>query len=62
MQVSWDALGRMTRAVVDDGSETTVDYGYNPSGKRVKRLQGSLDIDSAPGQGTTIQATVPLEA
>jgi len=37
----WDAMGRMTKAEVSAGSTTT--YDYNPSGDRVKRVEGGRD-------------------
>jgi signal transduction histidine kinase len=61
---SRDAL---TLAISDDG------VGFDPSGsfpghlghrsmqERTARLSGTLVIESAPGQGTRIRATLPLD-
>jgi len=66
---------RVRVAVVEVGREVEIEItddgsGFDPSAQadgfgvvgmheRVSLVQGSLDIDSAPGRGTTIRAKVP---
>lgn len=42
----------------DSGS--TGGYGLTASRARLRELGGTLEVESAPGQGTTVSATVPL--
>ncbi|MGH9243302.1 MAG: histidine kinase [Acidimicrobiales bacterium] len=37
-------------------------HGFVNMGDRIGAIGGTLDIDSAPGNGTTVSGTVPLEA
>lgn len=41
-------------------SETGTGYGLTSLGERVARLDGSLDIESTPGEGTVLTARIPL--
>ena len=60
--------GRLVLAVRDNGSgfedsrkETGASLGIASMRERMRQLDGSLDVDSAPGRGTTITAWVPLQ-
>ncbi len=64
-RVDLEQMGRSIRVrVSDDG------HGFDPKrarglgimgmGERVKRLGGTLTVDSAPGRGTTVTAELPL--
>lgn len=60
---SADAIGI---AVRDDGSgfdltETTLGLGLANLASRTERAGGELTIDTKPGEGTTIHATIPYE-
>jgi signal transduction histidine kinase len=61
--------GGLQLAVHDDGvgfdpslQSVTPHLGLASMRERVQFLGGELDIDSAPGHGTTILAWVPLKA
>jgi signal transduction histidine kinase len=50
--------------IADDGvglamTPTTTGQGLRNIRERARLLEGTLDIDSAPGQGVTITLTVP---
>jgi signal transduction histidine kinase len=60
--------GRLVLAVRDNGSgfedsrkERGASLGIASMRERMRQLDGSLDVDSAPGRGTTITAWVPLQ-
>jgi signal transduction histidine kinase len=59
------AGGRITVEVSDDGRgfdpERSRGMGILGMEERVKRLGGSLAIDSRPGQGTTLRAELPVK-
>ena len=57
--------------VADDGAGFTVDHthgfgelghGFVNMGDRLGAIDGTLSIESAPGQGTTINGAIPLPA
>jgi GAF domain-containing protein len=59
--------GRLVLRVVDDGvgfnlsaSSATGHHGLRNMTNRARMLDGHLDIESAPGQGTTISLVLPL--
>jgi signal transduction histidine kinase len=61
--------GGLQLAVQDDGvgfeparDRERASLGLSSMRERVYLLGGTLDVDSAPGQGTTIVAWVPLKA
>ena len=57
--------GRVTVRVVDDGiggADATRGTGLRGLRDRVEALDGTLTVESAPGSGTTIRATIPLPA
>lgn len=41
-------------------SETGTGYGLTSLGERVAHLDGSLDVESTPGEGTVLTARIPL--
>jgi signal transduction histidine kinase len=63
------ADGQVSLDVTDDGagfdpaspppSPSGGGYGLTAMRERVAALQGSLDVESGPGQGTTVVATIP---
>jgi len=48
-------------ARVGDGTGTTDSFGLRAMAQRVEQLGGRLDVDSAPGRGTTITAILEVE-
>ncbi|MFD2340851.1 sensor histidine kinase [Clavibacter tessellarius] len=48
-------------ARVGDGTGTTDSFGLRAMAQRVEQLGGTLDVDSAPGRGTTITAILEVE-
>lgn len=65
--------GEVTLDIFDDGrgftptplaasplSETGTGYGLTSLSERVAHLDGSLDIESTPGEGTVLTARIPL--
>jgi signal transduction histidine kinase len=46
---------------VGDGTGTTDSFGLRAMAQRVEQLGGTLDVDSAPGRGTTITAILEVE-
>ena len=45
-----------------DRTDRTDGYGLAGMRRRVERLSGSLNLESTPGYGTTVNATVPVQA
>ena len=41
-------------------SETGTGYGLTSLSERVAHLNGSLDVESTPGEGTVLTARIPL--
>jgi signal transduction histidine kinase len=61
----WTENGRLNLSVVDDGIGFDVERAIRGSGlqnmvDRIEALSGSLQIVSAPGQGTSISGSVPV--
>ncbi len=56
----------MSLDIVDDGVGFDADavegrgFGLTSMHRRAQQLGGTLNIDSEPGQGSTINATIPL--
>jgi len=44
------------------GVGTTRSYGIAGMAERLSMVGGGLQVESSPGAGTTVYATVPLEA
>jgi len=56
------AYGFVMVAVGDDGvggADPTAGSGLRGLGDRLSALDGRLEVDSAPGRGTTIRARIP---
>ena len=67
----WDADDVLHFEVSDDGAGFTVDrthgfgelgHGFVNMGDRLGAIDGTLRIESAPGQGTKISGAIPLPA
>jgi signal transduction histidine kinase len=59
-----DDRGQVLILVEDDGdgfdpAETGRGFGLNGMRERVELLSGSIEIDSSPGEGTAVRATIP---
>ena len=59
LQIADDGQGWEVVPEFSDESER-VSFGINTMRARVQNFEGELHIESAPGQGTTITATIPL--
>ncbi|MGB3676438.1 MAG: sensor histidine kinase [Candidatus Nanopelagicales bacterium] len=59
LQITDDGQGWEVVPEFSDESER-VSFGINTMRARVQNFEGELHIESAPGQGTTITATIPL--
>lgn len=57
--VSDEGCGFDAQKLAEDGS-VTGRFGLRSLQRRLTALQGSLDIDSAPGKGTTVVLSLPL--
>ena len=62
-----DSPGGMTLTISDDGrgfdptaQRAAASFGLDGMRRRVTDLGGTLDVESAPGRGTTVRAVVPL--
>jgi signal transduction histidine kinase len=57
--------GALRVEVIDDGvggADPTAGTGLRGLGDRVEVLGGRLSVESAPGAGTRVRATIPLQA
>ncbi|WP_042167214.1 histidine kinase [Paenibacillus gorillae] len=64
MRVADDGIGMTAerRAQLLEGETANVGIGFTNVRRRVADLtQGSLEIDSLPGKGTTVQITIPIK-
>ena len=59
-QVERDGVARDPARVGEDAA-TTDSFGLRAMAQRVEQLGGRLDVDSAPGRGTTITAILEVE-
>jgi PAS domain S-box-containing protein len=58
-----DELGLVTVDVIDDGSggaDPRGGSGLRGLADRIAALDGTLDVDSPPGEGTRVRATIPV--
>ncbi len=60
MTIRDDGIGFDPARVSNDKVKTS-GYGLGNMSKRMKRVNGNLDISSSPGQGTTITVAIPLK-
>jgi signal transduction histidine kinase len=57
--------GEVTVEISDDGvggADPMSGSGLRGLVDRVSAVEGRLDVDSAPGHGTTVRATIPCDA
>lgn len=59
LDISDDGIGFDPEAAIES-SPTTGGYGLRAARTRLRELGGALDITSAPGEGTTLSAHIPL--